>query len=366
VGEGATAIVHKAKHETTGALAALKIARAPLASEAAIVSAIGRRWGPRFLDAGATWVALEWTEGTPLDLESADAAIVAHGVARALAELHAAGVRHGDVKPANVLVTGRTPKVDTARDRGATLIDLGLSTRAGDAARGGTPRYAAPELREGRDVGPHADLFALGVMLAEILDPAVRASSDPAAQALASKVASEPMQWAKALLASMPAARPSAEWIAHRAAALLGLRTDEGDAREDRRMRVRRAYLAVRSPEISKAASVAVDGLARAWLEEALRAVAPLRNGRGAIGESSPLERARLLTALVGTAAAAWPTADLGAEEELLERLDRLAREREPYAWSRAEVLGGAPGSVRAAIPRAEMDRTAWLARDHA
>src|SRR5581483_6991871 len=156
-GKGATALVHKAKHQKTGVLAALKTVSA-LAGEAAIVCAIGRRWGPRLLDAGPTWIALELTEGTPLDLASADPIVVVHAVARGLAELHAAGVRHGDVKPANVIVSGRVPEIDAASDRGATLIDLGLSTRTGDAARGGTPRYASPELREGKDVGPHADL----------------------------------------------------------------------------------------------------------------------------------------------------------------------------------------------------------------
>ena len=113
VGRGATAVVHRAKHTSSGQVAALKIVPAALAGEAAIVSAIGRRWGPGLLDAGRVgddvYLALEWTEGTPLsDHRGKDpertAAIVAHAVGRALAELHAAGVRHGDVKPANVLV----------------------------------------------------------------------------------------------------------------------------------------------------------------------------------------------------------------------------------------------------------------------
>ena len=81
----------------------------------------------------------------------------------ALAVLHAADKVHRDIKPGNVLVThaGRV-----------VLIDFGLVTESfsGSAsATVGTPTYMAPEQAASQGVGPGADLYAVGVMLYEIL-----------------------------------------------------------------------------------------------------------------------------------------------------------------------------------------------------
>src|ERR1019366_6433414 len=160
------------------------------------------------------------------------AARVAHSVGRALEELHQAGVHHGDVKPTNVLLARHEPRRDAASDRGATLIDLGLAGDVGAPALGGTPRYASPELSERGESGPAADLWALGLVLAEILDPRVARSDDPrAAVAAWGGAESEPARWVHALLAAAPGGRPSASWIASRTARWLGLARDEQEAR---------------------------------------------------------------------------------------------------------------------------------------
>ncbi|HEX5655624.1 MAG TPA: serine/threonine-protein kinase, partial [Polyangiales bacterium] len=82
----------------------------------------------------------------------------------ALHTLHRAGLRHGDVKPENVLID--------ERGRGV-LIDLGCAAPLGHASAGlsGTPGYMAPELREGRAADERADLYAFGVMLRELGAP---------------------------------------------------------------------------------------------------------------------------------------------------------------------------------------------------
>src|SRR6185369_15148937 len=86
----------------------------------------------------------------------------ARDLADALAHLHARGIAHGDVSPANVrLDAGASP----AR---AVLIDFGLAgpPSAGDGAARGTLGYAAPEALTGAR-GPAGDLFALGATLFE-------------------------------------------------------------------------------------------------------------------------------------------------------------------------------------------------------
>src|ERR1700722_10903645 len=114
VGEGANSVVWLARPAQTGQRAALKKAKegaegaaAALVREARLLARIRRRWGPALLEVGSGYLVTEWVEGVPVDgrlagASSAErerlAAVVAHGVARALEELHQAGVHHGDVK----------------------------------------------------------------------------------------------------------------------------------------------------------------------------------------------------------------------------------------------------------------------------
>ncbi|MGE0788234.1 MAG: serine/threonine-protein kinase PknK [Sandaracinaceae bacterium] len=80
-----------------------------------------------------------------------------------LAQLHAHGVRHGDIKPENVLVD---------RDDRVVMVDFGLASSAiglaeSDDGPGGTPAYLAPELLLGSAPTLAADLFSAGVLLYE-------------------------------------------------------------------------------------------------------------------------------------------------------------------------------------------------------
>ncbi|HVH47221.1 MAG TPA: lipopolysaccharide kinase InaA family protein, partial [Labilithrix sp.] len=189
-GEGSSGTVFRASR-ADGATAAIKIARtaAPAGRrETLLLARAQRRWGPALLGAGhlasqllgpdgvvlasgAWWSATTWMDGDVLGVRGVNrseakrktlAAVVAHGVGRGLAELHHAGIRHADVKPANILLRrGAPPKRDRADDRGATLVDLDLAADIADTMLGGgTPRCLAPELRAGEPATPAADLYA--------------------------------------------------------------------------------------------------------------------------------------------------------------------------------------------------------------
>jgi transcriptional regulator with GAF, ATPase, and Fis domain/tetratricopeptide (TPR) repeat protein len=376
LGEGATSVVWKARLRGGTRLVAVKIARDDASAglvvrEAELLSGVSRRWGPALIDVGAGYFATEWAHGEALDVRALRgnrdelAPVIAHALGRALEELHQAGVVHGDVKPANVILHGHVPTRDAAEDRGASLIDLGLAAGTDEEARGGTPRYGAPELRARRETGPAGDLWALGLLLAEVLDPRVAASDDPRAVIATWTSRTEPHRWVEALLAESPGGRPSAAWVARRAARLLRLEHDESEAGKARADRVRRTYLAERRRDLAAGAVVPdeIDEPARTWLKDAIAVGAKLAPAKNAAPAGAPhivqplgaLRRARWLVSLVGASAAEWP---LGAgdpgEGQIAGRAIELARVRDPSSFtvddlantgdSAAEVAPWQPG----------------------
>ena len=95
-------------------------------------------------------------------LDVAEAAAIATALCDALGAAHAVGIVHRDVKPENVLL---------ADDGRIVLTDFGIAAaaREGEGELAGTPRYMAPEQAAGDDPTPAADVFALGVVLYEML-----------------------------------------------------------------------------------------------------------------------------------------------------------------------------------------------------
>jgi serine/threonine-protein kinase PknK len=114
----------------------------------------------------------------------------------ALHLLHRLGLRHGDVKPENVLVDERGR---------AVLIDLGCAAALGQSAitLSGTPGYLAPELREGQPADERADLFAFGVMLRELCPPSLRSAHQPVVAQLTAPRAGERPSSAREALAML-------------------------------------------------------------------------------------------------------------------------------------------------------------------
>jgi alkyl hydroperoxide reductase subunit AhpC/predicted Ser/Thr protein kinase len=138
---------------------------------------------------GVPVIVMELVEGRPLNALLAEGLLpretanrLASQIASGLAAAHAAGVVHGDLKPANILV----------RDDGvAKLMDFGLSRRiartddiaAADALADtiihdefelrnritGTPCYMSPEQTRGQPISPASDIFSFGLILFELL-----------------------------------------------------------------------------------------------------------------------------------------------------------------------------------------------------
>ena len=96
------------------------------------------------------------------------AALIALPLAEALATAHERGIVHRDIKPDNVMLerSGDRCRV-VITDFGVAHI-TGLETMTASGALVGSPAYMSPEQARGHDVGPGADIWALGILLYEM------------------------------------------------------------------------------------------------------------------------------------------------------------------------------------------------------
>jgi WD40 repeat protein/tRNA A-37 threonylcarbamoyl transferase component Bud32 len=191
LGRGGGGVVYKARQTNLQRIVALKLilggehasaeARARFSQEAETVARLKNSHIVQVYDfgnhEGRPFFSLEYLEGGSLadrmrgqPQSPRQAAQLVEALARAVQAAHDAGVVHRDLKPANVLLTA---------DGTAKVSDFGLAKQLLDAdadltpteAVLGTPSYMAPEQAAGkaRDVGPAADIYALGIILYEML-----------------------------------------------------------------------------------------------------------------------------------------------------------------------------------------------------
>jgi serine/threonine-protein kinase len=200
LGSGAMGVVYKAYDADIARTVALKTIRHELLDgmqEADIVArfrneaqASGRLVHPNIVavyDFGTynntTYIAMEYVDGTPLNaflvkdvpMDLAASITCITQLLRALDYAHARGVVHRDIKPANILITGDAQVKIT--DFGIAKIESSTLTQVGAVI--GTPSYMSPEQFKGEPVDGRSDLFAVGIVLYQMLT-GVRPFSGPA------------------------------------------------------------------------------------------------------------------------------------------------------------------------------------------
>ena len=216
IGSGGFSRVYKALHEDMGRVVAVKLLdlqgavamtgattaedlRARFSREARLVSKLAHPNTITIFDFGVDkigrwYIVMEYVEGSNLHralrkqgaFEPRRAATIARDILRSLSEAHHLGILHRDLKPGNVMLT-----TDYQGSELAKVLDFGIATvheveapavtdiKSMSATRMGafvgTPQYAAPEQFLGERLTPAADVYAVGLVLWEMLtgQPAV-------------------------------------------------------------------------------------------------------------------------------------------------------------------------------------------------
>jgi len=194
IGEGGMGSVYRARQRSLGRDVAIKFIHRSLVSSAAMVerfmsearvaSSLNHPNVVSIYDFGRTsaepdgeiFLVMELLGGDPLarwtgvPMPLPRVVTIVRQILAALSEAHDRGVVHRDLKPENVLVERLR-----GGDERVKVIDFGIARVAGDPRLTevgrliGTPRYMAPEYALGREPGAAADLYAVGVMLFELL-----------------------------------------------------------------------------------------------------------------------------------------------------------------------------------------------------
>jgi serine/threonine-protein kinase len=199
LGEGGMGAVYLAEHTAMRKRVALKLLHKEMSENQEVVArfeqegfAAARVEHPNVASAtdfgraedGTVYLVLEYVEGTPLretisrgPMAPARALHVARQIAHALERAHDAGIVHRDLKPENVMLVQKGDDPDFVK-----VLDFGIAkvtaaampegssqplTRLGTIL--GTPEYMAPEQALAEAVTPASDLYALGVILYEML-----------------------------------------------------------------------------------------------------------------------------------------------------------------------------------------------------
>src|SRR5580693_9160525 len=191
LGEGGMGVVYLAERADLGSLVAVKILRdawlSParrerFATDQRILAqlkhpSIARLYDADTLPDGTPWFVMEYVDGVPIteyarahNSSIEDRLRLFRSVCEAVQYAHGHAIIHRDLKPSNILVRS---------DGTVGLLDFGIAKQLDDLGqpvdqtrtelRLMTPAYAAPEQLHGERVGVYTDVYALGVILYELL-----------------------------------------------------------------------------------------------------------------------------------------------------------------------------------------------------
>jgi len=176
LGQGGMGKVFRATDSRLGRSVAIKISDERFSHrfehEARAIAALNHPNICTLHDVGPNYLVMELVEGETLahrlkkgKLPLEQAVRFGAQIAEALAAAHAKGIVHGDLKPANIMLT----------KSGVKVLDFGLARSAADTTSSapsvimGTPAYMAPEQLEGQAVDARTDIYAFGLVLSEMV-----------------------------------------------------------------------------------------------------------------------------------------------------------------------------------------------------
>lgn len=221
LGRGGMAEVYKGYHSLLDRYVAIKVLHAHFMADPQFVerfqreaATVARLRHPNIVQVhdfgiqdAITYMVMEYVEGVTLKerltalraagdtLPIEEAAAIARQVAAALDHAHAHGLVHRDVKPANILLrsdrSGPTAVNAILTDFGIAKMLEGVQFTVTGMSMG-TPDYMAPEQVHGEPVGPFTDVYALGIVLFEMLTNVLPFSADTPVAVLLKQIGEEP------------------------------------------------------------------------------------------------------------------------------------------------------------------------------